>query len=201
MAFTLRQLRYFLAAAENGSVSGAAQVLAISQSAVTEAIRDLEADLGMQLFERHPRGLNITPRGHQFLRHAQTILGTVSDAQQAMVQEARALSGSLNIGVTSLVAGYVISDIQSRFRRANPGVEVAAQLVRHYPQGAHFAHSVGYVGRINEQEIKQLDPVNYSGTHHIGKTGIEKIYEDELHGQVGYEEVETNARGRVLRVL
>ncbi len=82
-----------------------------------------------------------------------------------------------------------------------PGVEVAAQLVRHYPQGAHFAHSVGYVGRINEQEIKQLDPVNYSGTHHIGKTGIEKFYEDELHGQVGYEEVETNARGRVLRVL
>ena len=82
-----------------------------------------------------------------------------------------------------------------------PGVEVAAQLVRHYPQGEHFAHSVGYVGRINEAEVKQLDPVNYSGTHHIGKTGIERFYEDELHGQVGYEEVETNARGRVLRVL
>ena len=82
-----------------------------------------------------------------------------------------------------------------------PGVEVAAQLVRHYPQGPHFAHSVGYVGRINEAELKRLDPVNYSGTHHIGKTGIEKFYEDQLHGQVGYEEVETNARGRVLRVL
>lgn len=82
-----------------------------------------------------------------------------------------------------------------------PGVEVAAQLVRHYPQGAHFAHSVGYVGRINEKELKTLDPVNYSGTHHIGKTGIERFYEDDLHGQVGYEEVETNARGRVLRVL
>lgn len=82
-----------------------------------------------------------------------------------------------------------------------PGVEVAAQLVRHYPQGEHFAHSVGYVGRINEAEVKQLDPVNYSGTHHIGKTGVERFYEDVLHGQVGYEEVETNARGRVLRVL
>ncbi|WP_422421234.1 penicillin-binding protein 2 [Pseudomonas sp. GZD-222] len=82
-----------------------------------------------------------------------------------------------------------------------PGVEVVAQLVRHYPQGAHFAHSVGYVGRINEKELKSLDPVNYSGTHHIGKTGIERFYEPELHGQVGYEEVETNARGRVLRVL
>ncbi|MBA1203057.1 penicillin-binding protein 2 [Pseudomonas capeferrum] len=82
-----------------------------------------------------------------------------------------------------------------------PGVEVVAQLVRHYPQGAHFAHSVGYVGRINEKELKTLDPVNYSGTHHIGKTGIERFYEAQLHGQVGYEEVETNARGRVLRVL
>jgi len=82
-----------------------------------------------------------------------------------------------------------------------PGVEVAAQLVRHYPQREHFAHSVGYVGRINEAELKRLDPVNYAGTHHIGKTGIERFYEDSLHGQVGYEEVETNARGRVLRVL
>jgi penicillin-binding protein 2 len=82
-----------------------------------------------------------------------------------------------------------------------PGVEVSAQLVRHYPLGEHFAHSVGYVGRINEKELKQLDPVSYSGTHHIGKTGIERFYEDDLHGEVGYEEVETNARGRVLRVL
>ncbi|KJZ44203.1 MULTISPECIES: penicillin-binding protein 2 [Pseudomonas] len=82
-----------------------------------------------------------------------------------------------------------------------PGVEVVAQLVRHYPQGAHFAHSVGYMGRINEKELKSLDPVSYSGTHQIGKTGIERFYEPELHGQVGYEEVETNARGRVLRVL
>lgn len=82
-----------------------------------------------------------------------------------------------------------------------PGVEVVAQLVRHYPLGEHFAHSVGYVGRINEAELKVLDPINYSGTHHIGKTGIERFYEAELHGQVGYEEVETNARGRVSRVL
>lgn len=82
-----------------------------------------------------------------------------------------------------------------------PGVDVAAQLVRHYPQKGHFAHSVGYVGRINEKELKELDPTDYAGTHHIGKTGIERFYEELLHGQVGYEEVETNARGRVLRVL
>ncbi|MBD1553467.1 penicillin-binding protein 2 [Pseudomonas typographi] len=82
-----------------------------------------------------------------------------------------------------------------------PGVDVVAQLTRHYPQAGHFAHSVGYMGRINEKELKTLDPVAYSGTHQIGKTGVERFYEDTLHGQVGYEEVETNARGRVMRVL
>lgn len=79
-----------------------------------------------------------------------------------------------------------------------PGVEVVAQLVRHYPQGPHFAHSVGYMGRINEKELKSLDPINYSGTHHIGKTGIERFYEPDLHGQVGYEEVETKDRKSVV---
>ncbi|RRV05288.1 penicillin-binding protein 2 [Pseudomonas sp. v388] len=81
-----------------------------------------------------------------------------------------------------------------------PGVDVAAQFVRHYPLGAHFAHSIGYVGRINEKEARQLD-TDYRGTQSIGKTGIERFYESELHGRVGYEEVETNAQGRVLRVL
>ncbi|WP_278940884.1 penicillin-binding protein 2 [Pseudomonas helleri] len=82
-----------------------------------------------------------------------------------------------------------------------PGIDVEAQFVRHYPQGVHFAHSVGYVGRINEKEAKQLDPTEYRGTQSIGKTGIERFYEHELHGQVGFEEVETNAQGRVMRVL
>jgi len=82
-----------------------------------------------------------------------------------------------------------------------PGVEVEAELVRHYPYADLLAHTIGYVSRINEEELARLDPVNYAGTHLIGKNGIEKYYEAELHGQVGFENVETNARGRVLRVL
>ena len=107
-------------------MSGAAQALAISQSAVTEAIRDLETDLGVSLFDRHPRGLDITQKGHQFLRHATGILEGVSDARQALSEEGKALTGTLHVGVTSLVAGYVLSDILARFRRANPKVEVTA---------------------------------------------------------------------------
>ncbi|MFY9179602.1 MAG: penicillin-binding protein 2 [Venatoribacter sp.] len=87
-----------------------------------------------------------------------------------------------------------------------PGIDIEAQLIRHYPLGKTFAHSLGYVGRINQQEQAQLDTDpeskrQYSGTHYIGKLGLEKRYEKELHGEVGHERVETNARGRVLRVV
>ncbi|MEQ9463066.1 MAG: penicillin-binding protein 2 [Haliea sp.] len=86
-------------------------------------------------------------------------------------------------------------------RHRMPGVTVDAQLVRHYPYGELFSHAVGYVGRINEQEAQELDERNYRGTFHVGKVGVEKFYEDLLHGEVGYQNVETNAHGRVLRVL
>ncbi|MEM9254908.1 MAG: penicillin-binding protein 2 [Pseudomonadota bacterium] len=82
-----------------------------------------------------------------------------------------------------------------------PGVVVDAQLLRHYPHGELFSHALGYVGRINEQEALILDQSNYRGTFHVGKVGVEKYYEDVLHGTVGYQNVESNAHGRVLRVL
>lgn len=126
MAFTIRQLQYFVAVAESGTVTGAAQALSISQSSVTEAIKELEADLGVPLFERHSRGLNITHKGHQFLRHATTILSGVSDARRAFQDQQPDEGGTLHLGVTSLVAGYVLSDILSRYRRAYPAIEVTA---------------------------------------------------------------------------
>ncbi|MFP8965699.1 penicillin-binding protein 2 [Pokkaliibacter sp. CJK22405] len=82
-----------------------------------------------------------------------------------------------------------------------PGVQVEADLVRHYPYGAALAHALGYVGRINERELQKVDAENYSATHYIGKLGVERYYEDALHGEVGLQKVETNARGRILRVL
>ncbi len=82
-----------------------------------------------------------------------------------------------------------------------PGVEIRASLMRHYPHGEETAHVIGYVGRISEQELQVIDPSNYSGTTHIGKNGVEKFYEDLLHGTVGVQRVETNALGRVIRVL
>ncbi len=81
------------------------------------------------------------------------------------------------------------------------GTEVSAQLMRFYPQRELLTHTLGYVGRINDREIRTIDPENYRGTDFIGKIGLEKYYEETLLGKVGTEQVETDARGRVMRVL
>lgn len=86
-------------------------------------------------------------------------------------------------------------------RHRFPGVEVVPYLNRHYPYGDLFAHVVGYVGRIDESDLARVDPARYSGATHIGKAGIERRYEERLHGQVGVEQVEVNAEGRALRVV
>jgi penicillin-binding protein 2 len=82
-----------------------------------------------------------------------------------------------------------------------PGVDIKQRLVRHYPYGELAAHVVGYVGRINEAEIKTLPAPEYQGSTHIGKLGIESSYETELHGKTGYAEIETNVQARPLNTL
>jgi len=86
-------------------------------------------------------------------------------------------------------------------RHRFPGMDINARLSRHYPHGTATSHLVGYVGRINQRELDVIDRGNYRGTTHIGKTGLEKYYEAELHGQVGRQNVEVNAQGRILRVI
>lgn len=82
-----------------------------------------------------------------------------------------------------------------------PGVEIRARLSRHYPQGAQTVHVVGYMGGINDKEIRQIDTRVYAGTSYIGKTGIEKAYEEQLLGRVGYRQLLANASGRLLEVI
>ncbi|MDQ7090898.1 MAG: penicillin-binding protein 2 [Methylococcales bacterium] len=82
-----------------------------------------------------------------------------------------------------------------------PGVEIKVSLARYYPHGLLSSHVVGYVGRINEKELKSLPIAEYRGTHYVGKVGIEKSYETLLHGKSGYTEEETNAQGRSVNTL
>ena len=100
---------------------------------------------------------------------------------------------------------YSISEEQAaRFSVINykfPGVTLDARLKRVYPYKSTAVHALGYVGRINIKELKTLDEKEYRGTQIIGKSGIERFYESQLHGSPGIQQIETNARGRVLRKL
>ncbi|BFI50507.1 peptidoglycan DD-transpeptidase MrdA [Yersinia pseudotuberculosis] len=86
-----------------------------------------------------------------------------------------------------------------------PGIEVKGYQRRFYPYGSALTHVIGYVSKINDKDVERLDKEgilpNYAATHDIGKLGIERYYESTLHGKTGYEEVEVNNRGRVIRQL
>ncbi len=81
------------------------------------------------------------------------------------------------------------------------GVEVTTESLRHYPYDAFFAHAVGSVRRITEKDLDDLDQVSYRGTKFLGKQGVEKFYERSLHGEAGFQRVETDAHGRIRQVL
>lgn len=89
----------------------------------------------------------------------------------------------------------------SVLRHTFPGVDIHARLIRHYPYAELTAHVVGYVGRINEQELKVLPEAEYRSIHSIGKIGVERAYEDVLRGHAGYSEIETNAQGKPINKL
>ena len=99
---------------------------------------------------------------------------------------------------------HLTEDEMDRFavnRWRFPGVDVVPYLTRRYPLGSLLAHVVGYVGRIDANDLEHLDPTLYQGTSHVGRSGIERSYEDVLHGTPGYELDEVNADGRIQRVL
>lgn len=102
-----------------------------------------------------------------------------------------------------------LSDVEVARFAANryrfPGVEIKARLFRQYPKGDVASHVVGYIGRINDKDLEQLEAneglANYRGSQYMGKIGVEQSYEKELHGITGFEEMETDAAGRVIRII
>ena len=100
----------------------------------------------------------------------------------------------LNLNETEIAR---FSEVKFQF----PGVNIETQMTRYYPHGELFAHVIGYVGRINDKELKSIDKDLYAGTNLIGKIGVEKHYENLLHGLPGNESVEADAHGNVLRHL
>ncbi|MFB2552876.1 LysR family transcriptional regulator [Ensifer soli] len=119
MSFSLRQLRYFVATAEQGQISYAAVSLSISQSAVTTAIKELEQDVGIALFNRTPQGMELTAGGRQFLSHAYEILAKVDEATHLNLVSSD-VEGELTIAATYTVMGYFLPLHVERLRRLYP---------------------------------------------------------------------------------
>lgn len=125
MAFNLRHLKYFIATAELGQVSQAAVELSVSQSAVTMAIREIEARLGARLFERSSHGMVPTEAGRRFLASAREILHKVDEALQ--LRAGPEVEGTLTVAATYTVIGYFLPYHLERLARALPRVTLRLQ--------------------------------------------------------------------------
>ncbi|MDE0696051.1 MAG: LysR family transcriptional regulator [Boseongicola sp.] len=193
MPFTLKQVRYFVGVAEHGSFSRAAVELAISQSALTEAVKELEGHLGIKLFERRRRGIEVTHHGHVFMRHAKAILAEVSSAETSLADGNGRLGGTLNIGVTSLTSGYVLSDLLARFRRSQPEVEVSAledtsEYLEHLLIGGELDVAVMLVGNLRNpfalhSELLSVSPYRLWLSLGHPLTAAESISLEDLTGE------------------
>ena len=121
---TFRQIRYFIAVAESGKISAAASMLGISPSVVTEAVSELETLSRMKLFQRQPRGLDLTYEGHRFLAHCRNILSAVEGANEALARPDSEMEGTLKLATTITVAGYFLAPLLSRFQSTFPNIQV-----------------------------------------------------------------------------
>lgn len=124
MSLSLRQIRYFIAAADAGQVSKAAKNLNVSQSVVTTAIKQLEEMVGATLFDRHQSGISLNYEGNRFLDHARHIIQSVDEAIRIPKRAKEDVSGDINLAVTYTVAGYFIPKILARFTRLFPNITV-----------------------------------------------------------------------------
>jgi DNA-binding transcriptional LysR family regulator len=124
VTLSIKQVRYFIAAADAGQVSQAAIELNVSQSAVTAAIKQLEDDLAVRLFDRQPSGVALTAEGTRFLQHARIIMAAVNEAMSAPLTEDVAHAGHVRVGVSYTVAGYFMPRHYARFLRNYPRISV-----------------------------------------------------------------------------
>ncbi len=132
MDITLRQIKYFIAAAETGKISLAASLLSISPSSITESIKELEKIIGVSLISRHRKGVNLTFDGYRFLQHCYNINASVTDAEFALKNSHTDLAGNLSLGITITVAGYFMASTLARFKRTFPQINIK---LFEYPRG------------------------------------------------------------------
>lgn len=125
MPVSLRQLEYFIAVAEHGSVTAASTELFVSQSAISSTISELERILKLKLFVRHSRGLSLSREGQELLPRAQYILRDALDFEQSAALLGNQLAGTLNIGCYTTIAPMLIPRMVAQFAESYPGLNVS----------------------------------------------------------------------------
>ncbi len=152
--------------------------------------------------------LEVTPSRVRNLEAALDQLDKVIDIQQKDRRRLKRLMEESKNFESLPVKNRLTDEEVARFavnRYRFPGFEIKARLFRNYPLGEVASHAVGYIGRINDAELKRIEAsglsANYKGTEHIGKLGIEGSYEAELHGKTGADQVEVDSGGRAIRSL
>ena len=122
---TLRQFRYFIAAAVSGQFSAAAEAENVSQSAISNAVQSLERRLNAPLFERLPHGVALTPQGQVFFHHAHHVLDAVNDALNHADLKRQNIRGQIHVAAGYTVLGYFLPDLLSRFKHSYPNIDIA----------------------------------------------------------------------------
>ncbi|CAM3987144.1 MULTISPECIES: LysR substrate-binding domain-containing protein [Rahnella] len=164
---TLRQIRHFIAVAETGSISAAAQASFVSQSSLTQAIQQLETETEARLFDRHPKGMTLTHQGHQFLRQSYLILATVDNAKRSLQMGTENVTGQLTLGVTSLVAGYFLVDLLKQFNAYYPNVDVKVvederQYIEHLLVSGEIDIGVLILSNLEDRDALQTEVLTHS---------------------------------------
>lgn len=124
MAVTIRQLRAFIAVAETGSFTAAAGTLSLTQSALSVLVRELEAEVGVRLFDRHTRGVLLTDAGREFQPRVQRMLADLNDAVASIAELGARKRGLVRLVAPQLIASAVLPDVIAAYRKKYPGVEV-----------------------------------------------------------------------------
>jgi DNA-binding transcriptional LysR family regulator len=124
MTISLKQVRYFIVAAEMGQISHAANALKVSQSAVTAAIQQLELKVGMKLLDRSPNGVSMTEGGNRFLPRARNIIAAVNEAMMVQRTANSAVEGKVRVGITYTVSGYFMPQHYARIARTLPNLSL-----------------------------------------------------------------------------
>lgn len=164
---------------------------------------------GILLAENRPVfSLELVPEQIQDMPRTLTELAALieisAEQQQNFLQQVKQQRRFNSIALKELLNDDEVAILAANQHRFS-GVSVEARLSRHYPFADLFTHAIGYIGKINPRELQQLDDANelsnYAATRDIGKIGLERFYQQQLHGTMGYQEVEVNNRGRTIRVL